>query len=127
MKTSLNIPKELITHIDVMNTLNGGVTEPALRIHHFVSYREITLRVPGIPQEHIKMEINNNKLTVYYFTILKSQDMEFPFPKVVYDKVIPYFVDIHNITVREENSSMIIHLPYNELANGYKRDLSVKS
>lgn len=127
MKTALNIPKELITHIDVMNTLNGGTSEPSVRLQQFDSYREITLRIPGITQDHIKVEINNNKLTVYYFTVMKSQNLEFPVPKVLYDKVIPYFVDIHNITVRNEEGSLVIQLPFNELSNGYRRDLSVNS
>ena len=73
------------------------------------------------------MEINGNKLTVHYFTLLKSQGLEFPVPRVLYDKVIPYFVDIHNITVREAEGSLVIRLPFNELANGYRRDLSLNS
>ena len=127
MKTTLNIPKELITHIDVMNTLNGGTSEPSVRLQQFATHREITLRVPGVSQEQIKMEINKNKLTVYYFTVLKSQEMEFPVPKVLYDKVIPYFVDIPNITVREDEGALVITLPFNELADGYRRDLSVNN
>lgn len=125
MKATLNIPKELITHIDIMNTLNGGTGEPSVRITLFERYREVVLKVPGVPRDQVKVEINNNKLTAYYFTLINTQDMEFPVTKVLYDKAIPYYVDIRRISVREDGGLFVIRLPFNELANGYKRDLSM--
>lgn len=127
MKTAISFPKELMTHVDVMNTLNGGTSEPLVHRKQFPSFREITLRVPGVSREHIKLEINNNKLTAYYFTVLRSQNLEIPVPKVLYDKTIPYFVDVKGITAREESGWLIIRLPFNELANGFHRDLEVNS
>jgi hypothetical protein len=125
MKTAISFPKELMTHVDVMNTLNGGSSEPVVRRQQFASHREIKLRVPGVNRENIKLEINNNKLTAYYFTLLKSQDLEIPVPKVLYDKAIPYFVDIKRITLTEQEGWMIVHLPFNEMANGFHKDLDV--
>ena len=125
MRTTLNLPEELMRSIDMMNTLNGGTSEPFTQLRKFQTYHEITVRVPGINAEDIKIEINNNQLMVYYLIPIKSQGKKLTFPRVLYNKDIPYFVDVHKIVASEEHSSLIIHLPFNELANGYHRDISL--
>jgi len=125
MNTKLNLPQELITGIDVVNTLNGGLSEPDVKREKFPSYHQITVRVPGMEADNIKIEINNNVLMIYYFISILSQGRELKYPKMVYRKAIPYFVDIGNIGASEEDNAMVVHLPFNELANGYHRDISV--
>ena len=125
MKATLNLPEELITGIDVTNTLNGGTSELSVRLEHFPTFRKITLRIPGIDAESVKIEINNNQLMIYYFTSLMSQGKEVKFPKVLYNKSIPYFVDTQNITASQEEKSLVVRLPFNELADGYHRDIPV--
>jgi HSP20 family molecular chaperone IbpA len=125
MDTKLNLPQELITGIDVVNTLNGGTSEPWVAREKFPSYLQITVKIPGIGAENIKIEINNNELVIYYFISIRSQNKDLKYPKVVYKKAIPYYVDINNIAATEEDNAMIVHLPFNELANGYHRDISL--
>ncbi len=125
MKSTLNLPQELITSIDMMNTLNGGTSEPLTQLRKFQTYHEITVRVPGIDAEDIKIEINNNQLMVYYKIPMKSQGKKLTFPRILYNKDIPYFVNVHKIVASEEESSLIVHLPFNELADGYHRDISL--
>ncbi len=124
MKATLTFPQELITGIDVANTLNGGTSEPFVRLEHFPTFRKITLRVPGIDAENIKIEVNNNQLMIYYFTHLVSQRKDLKFPKVIYNKSIPYFVDISKIVAEQEENGLVVRLQFNELANGYHRDIS---
>ena len=54
-----------------------------------------------------------------------SLGKELKFPKVVYNKSIHYFVDVENISVSQEGKSMVVRLPFNQLADGYHRDLTV--
>ncbi len=123
MKANLNIPKELLTSIDLMNTLNGGTSEPVVRLKQFSTHREIKVTIPGVPLEHIKMEINNHQLMIYYLTEIVSQDVQVQFPRMLYNKGIPYFVDAEHITAEEEGQTLVLHLPFNDLANGYHRDI----
>ena len=125
MKTTLKLPKELITSIDMMNTLNGGTSEPFVRLQKFPTYHQITLRVPGIDVDNIKVEIDNNQLMIYYLIPMLSQAKEMKFPRVLYNKDIPYYVDVHKIAASEEETTLVVHLPFNELADGYHRDISL--
>ena len=123
MKTTLNLPEDLITGIDITNTLNGGTSQPSVRVENFATFRKIILRVPGIDPDNVRIEINNNQLMIYYFTALVSLDKELKFPKVLYNKSIPYFVDTKKIAASREENSFVVRLPFNELADGYHRDI----
>ncbi len=125
MKTALNLPQELITSIDLMNTLNGGTSEPMVKLKQFPSHRQITIHIAGVPLENVKMEINKNKLMIYYFTTIVSQGKEVQFPRVLYHKDIPYFVQAGNISAKEEGASVILNLPFNDLANGDPREVPI--
>ena len=125
MKTVLNLPQELITSIDVTNTMNGGTSEPIVQLEHFPTFRRITFRVPAIDGENLKVEINNNQLMIYYFTPIRSQGRQIKFPRVLYNKSIPYFVDVDQIVATQGENEWVVRLPFNELANGYHRDISL--
>ena len=124
MRTSkLDIPQELITSIDMLNTMNGGRSQPIVKLKHFSTHRQINIRVPGIALESVKIEINNNRLMIYYLTRIVSQEKEISLPKGLYNKSIPYFVDMKNIKATQEEDALVVRLPFNELYNGYHRDI----
>lgn len=118
------IPQELLASIDILNTLNGGIIEPRLRLSQHATHRQIELTAPGIAHEQMKAEINNNELTVYYVIPVESQETEVQVPQIVYKKQIPYFVDRKRITANFDGQKLVVQLPFNELANGYHRDIT---
>jgi HSP20 family molecular chaperone IbpA len=125
MKTAIKFPQELMTSIDMMNTLNGGTSQPMVRLQKFQTHHQILIRVPGIMPENVKIEVNNNQLMIYYFTPILSQEKELKFPRVLYNDTIPYFVDVNTIGATEEDSTLVVKLPFNEFSDGYHRDISL--
>jgi hypothetical protein len=45
---------------------------------------------------------------------------------VVYHKAIPYFIDVANISATVEEGFLCVTLPFNKLANGYHKKISVQ-
>jgi len=123
----LKITKELLTGIDLMNTLNGGTIEPAVRLSHFAEYRQIEIKAPGIGEEQLHVKINNNNLVIFYEIVIETQGRQLPMPQVVYNKQIPFFVDAQNITAHYTDGVLTVQLPFNELANGFQRDVPIAS
>lgn len=117
---------DLGTAVDVLNTINGGMSEPQVIVNHGLDGREIRMRIPGISRDSLHVEIHNNSLTIYHYTTLLSQDMLIDLPRIVYSKVIPYFIDINKIKAHTEDEDLVVELPYNHLANGFHRDLRIK-
>jgi len=125
MKARKLISTELLTSIDVLNTLNGGVSEPHMSIKQFQDHREVRVKVPGVAEENLKVEIHNNILNIFYSVNLQAASEWIEVPRVIYNNPIPYFVDSPRITATYEDNFLIVTLPFNSLAEGYHREVSI--
>lgn len=117
----IKINKDLLSSIDVLNTLNGGTSKARVKLNQLEDHREVRVFVPGISNEGLRVEIHNNYLTVFYLLDIAEVQV----PKVVYSKQIPYFVDAEGIVASFEGKYLLINLPYNPLANGYHRSITI--
>ncbi len=119
------VSDEIIQTIDVTNTLHGGISEPVIKLSQHQEYRQIELKVPGITEDKMHVKINNNQLVVYFTHHIESRGTLISVPYIVYHKPIPYFIDAKNIRAQYKHGILIVQLPYNELANGYHRDIPI--
>jgi HSP20 family molecular chaperone IbpA len=116
---------DLLTSIDVLNTINGGVSEAQVNLNHYEDYREIRLKIPGIQQEYVHVEVHNNNLSIYYIINMVSNGKLIQLPRFVYNKSVPYFIEISKINATIEKEELIVNLPFNRLANGYHKDIKI--
>jgi HSP20 family molecular chaperone IbpA len=126
MKNSI-INKDLITGINILNTLYGGSIEPSMKILQFPEYRQVEVKAPGVGEESMHVKINNNKLVIFYELKIESQGNMISVPQIVYNKAIPFFVNTDKISAEYIDGVLVVQLPYNELANGSLRDVPIKS
>jgi len=125
MRRKRLVGDEILQSIDITNTLNGGVSEPLLKLSQHTEYRQIELKVPGVGEENLHVKINNNQLMVYFDHAVKSREETVYVPHIVYNKPVPYFVDAKNIRAHYREGVLTVQLPFNELANGYTRDIPI--
>jgi HSP20 family molecular chaperone IbpA len=116
---------DLMTSVDVLNTIHGGVSEPFISFREQPNGREIHVRVPGIIKEAMQAEINNNELFVYYLIPVSSSGKLVHLPQVVYSQKIPYFIEVNGIKATYEENELVVRLPFNELSNGYNRKIEI--
>jgi len=121
------ISDEIIQSIDITNTLNGGVSEPNVKFSQHKDYSQIELKVPGIPEEQMHVKINNNFLVIYFERTIEIRNEVIYIPGIVYNKPIPYFVDSKKIRAQYNDGVLMVQLPFNELANGYQRDIPIEN
>lgn len=116
---------DLMTSVDVLNTMHGGVSEPFVSFREQPSSREIRVRVPGISKEAMQAEINNNELFVYYLIPVSSSGILIYLPQVVYNQKIPYFIEANAIKATYEENELVVRLPFDERSNGYNRKIEI--
>lgn len=116
---------DLLTSVDVLNTIHGGTSEPQMVLQQNQEGREIRIKVAGVKLDNIQVEIHNNVLSIFYFIPVLSNDKMIQMPCVVYNKNIPYYVDATKIHSRIEDDSLLVELPYNESASGYHRRIKI--
>jgi hypothetical protein len=111
----------LISSVDVMNTLNGGRTEPLVKLRQHENSREVRVRIPGIDPAKIEVEVNDNRVVIFYMMSVASAGKEIPVPYSVYNRQQPYFIDVSKIVAKIEETELVVTLPFNQLANGYHK------
>ena len=116
----------LITSVDVMNTLNGGRTEPVVKLTQFTHSREVRVKVPGIDPKNIEVEINDNRVVIFYIINVESAGKGVAIPYSVYNRQQPYFIDVSKVVAQVEDDELVVTLPYNQLANGYHRRVKTR-
>ncbi len=112
------VSRELLNSINVLNTLNRGMSEAKLLLQELENHRAVGVSVPGVNNESLQVEIHNNILSIFYLFQMESNKNSIQMPRFVYSKVIPYFIDSENITASVEGNYLRVKLPFNKLANG---------
>ena len=116
---------DLITSVDVLNTLNGGISEPNITYHQDEDGREIRLYIPGVDMKTVQVEVHNNNLSIVYFIPVVSAGNTIQMPQLIYSKIVPYFIEIGKIGSHAEEHELVVTLPFNKLANGYHRTITL--
>lgn len=117
--------KDLLTSIDVLNTINGGVSEPYMSFTKNADGHEMRVRVPGIGKESMQVEINNHELSVYYLLPLEVSGQLLQMPQVVYKQMIPYYIEAGGIKASYDQNELVVTLPFNEESNDSHRKIEI--
>ncbi|MEJ7646302.1 MAG: Hsp20/alpha crystallin family protein [Chryseolinea sp.] len=114
---------ELLTSVDVMNALNGGRVQPRVKLSQREDHREIRVRVPGVDSAGIEVEVNNDRVSIFYIMDVRSSGKVMHLPYSIYEKQQPFFVDVSRINAKVEGDELIVRLPFNELSDGYYKKI----
>lgn len=114
---------DILSSVDVLNTLHGGIVEPQVLQVRGDDSQELHVHVPSIDAATIEVEINNNRMFIYYSVNLTAAGKDLRLPYSIYNKILPYYVDISRIHSAIVNNTLVITLPFNTLANGYHRKI----
>lgn len=121
-----NAITKLALAADIANTLGGGMSEPVVKLYKLHDSHQVEVKIPGVKEESVKVEIHNNWLTIFHILEIPTEELVVHVPRMVYSKAIPYFIDVDKINAKFEQSKLIVRLPFNERANGYHRKISIK-
>ena len=125
MRTRKEIPTEILQSINALNTIHGGISEPWINIQQLKDHRQINAKVPGVDVHDIQIEVVNNVLNIFHFFPIKTNGQIMQTPRIFYSKQIPYFIDQENIEATVEDNQLKVFLPFNNLAQGYKRKIEL--
>lgn len=115
--------KDLLTSVDILNTLSGGVSEPSVSVREEADRHEVRVRVPGIDKENLQAEVHNNELIIFYMIPMESDGKTVQLPQIIYSNAIPYFIEINGIQAHYEGKELVVELPFNEFSSGYNKTI----
>lgn len=110
---------------ELSNIINGGMSEPQVGIKKEEDHYKLTARVPGVSFENLDVEIFDKKVIVNHLMYVEQDGQTVQFPKVIAAFPITPNIDFRNITASRVEDELHVILPFNELANGYRKNIDI--
>ena len=116
--------KDLLVSVDMLNTVNGGVSEPYISHRENNEGRELRIRVPGVKKESMHIEIKDNQLSIFYLIPMQAQRKLVHMTQIIFSQVQPHFIELPRISASYEGNELVVKLPFNNLS-GYNRKVEI--
>ncbi len=126
MRRESNWAVKFATTANLMNTLSGGVILPSIKLFRNEDHYEVRVNAPSIKSDSFIVEVNNNILAISALIDVGSDPyLKKGFKYKIKGFEIPFDVDISKIYANYEDANLSVILPFNELANGYHKDVEI--
>ena len=123
------VAPEILTGIDLSNSVNGGSSEITNRVELAEAGYQLTVRVPGVDIDDLNIEVIQDKVLVYYmFPVYNQEHADGKlYARVVGNFPIPADADYEQVSASyiEESGSVMILLPFNEERKGYRNKVTI--
>lgn len=138
MESKLKIPQEMLMNIDFINTINGGMSEPAIKLEKGSDGFEVVVKIPGIEVEDLQLEVvkgkkNTNNLKLFHLLPIFSQENlseeeQWKTVRFINTFVIPEGVDVENISAKYNDISrqLVLFLPFGNEQGDYHRKVDIE-
>ncbi|ACT94173.1 Hsp20/alpha crystallin family protein [Dyadobacter fermentans] len=138
MESKLKIPREMLMNIDFINTVNGGMSEPSIKLDKGSDGFEVVVKIPGIEVEDLQLEVvkgkrNSNNLKLFHLLPIFSQENlsdeeQWKTIRFINTFVIPDGVDIDNISARydDDRRQLVLFLPFGDEQGDYHRKVDIE-
>lgn len=138
MESKLKIPREMLMNIDFINTVNGGMSEPSIKLDKGSDGFEVVVKIPGIEVEDLQLEVvkgkrNSNNLKLFHLLPIFSQenlpdDEQWKTIRFINTFVIPDGVDIDNISARydDDRRQLVLFLPFGDEQGDFHRKVDIE-
>lgn len=125
--------KEFAKHIDLLNTINGGVVNAIVDIVENEQEIVIKVNTPGLTSGDYNVMLNSNKLFIYSLYSSENRLMgvdddnkavALPLFNRMFD--IPPFVDTGKITAEADDNQLNVYLPFRDKQFNKPRRIDIK-
>lgn len=124
--------REFAKHIDLLNTINGGVVSTFVDIVQGDNEIVIKVNAPGLDGSDYNVMLNNNKLFIYSLYSRDNQLMaghdeknpSLPLFNRIFD--IPPFVDAGKITAEAVDNRLNVHMPFRDKELNKPRRIDIR-
>jgi HSP20 family protein len=108
-----NLLRNLANQIDLLNTINGGVSETLVRVDKRERGAIIRVSAPSVQPEAFQVVLHNNIL-ILFSTLKREDNPELVAPLFHQTYLLPPQVNLSGIEAVHENDQLQVRLPYYE-------------
>ena len=125
MKVDRNLIRNLARTADILNTINGGMSQTTIKIHNSEQEWLIKVKTPGVDLDNLRLEVLDNHLYIQQMMEIDQNSSE-KAPYVI--SMIPLIrqINIDAISATFEDGWTVIKLPFDEMVNGQERQIKIE-
>lgn len=128
MRTDMRVKDELLIKnlahtAELINTLNGGMSQPVIRLKKDEDEWILRVRIPGVSIESLKIEVKEQHL--FLFQMLKNDNLQIQMPYLISAMPLTEKIDKELISAEYRNGEVLIILPFDELKDGFHREIEI--
>lgn len=125
MKVDRNLVRNLARTADILNTINGGMTQTTIKIHSGENGWQIKVKIPGVDLENLRLEVLDNHLYIHQMMEIDQNSPE-KAPYVI--SMIPLVrqINIDAISATFEDGWTLVELPFDEMVDGHERQIKIE-
>ncbi|QHT65741.1 Hsp20 family protein [Rhodocytophaga rosea] len=121
-----NMWRGFLGQMDLMHTLNGGMSMTSLDVAENENDITITISAPSVKPEAYQVFVDHTKLVVYSTYKQQSTQGETGIPMYFKTFDIPYFVDGANIKATFEEGKLVVIMPFSESKQTLQRKIDIE-
>ncbi len=121
MRINQLMTRNLANSADLLNTANGGTIFPTFETYKHDDHYRLEVSIPSVDPDNIKVEVNGENLLIYH----KMTMGDVKIPNLLGIEKISADVALDEITAGYEDDLLIIIMPFNEVAGGFRREIDI--
>jgi HSP20 family protein len=125
MKFNKDLLTEIANQIDLINTINGGVSMTSVNIIQEADHYIIKVKTPGINKFAYHVELTNNKILIYTLLKVDKRDSEVEVPSFIQYFPIPNEVNTDDIQADFEDGELKVKVPFNNEQEQMVRKINI--
>ncbi len=122
MKIIKHLDQQLLSQIDAINTVNGGMVAPVMKYRKVENGYQLTVSIPATAKESLHAEVVNNFLFIYQTVNQHAETL--PNSRIINKLPIHFDIDIAAVNAFFEGNTLHVNLPFNGLIGGYRKKLT---
>ena len=123
---SKNEVHRILTSANILNTINGGMVEAQINVKRNLHEYHVTVTVPGISPDRLKVEIVDKHLIVsHMLEFAQRNGTTIVVPHVLAACPLSLDIDHDKITADYRDGVLEVILPLSDFTSGYRREIQI--
>jgi hypothetical protein len=115
--------KNLASTASLVNGINGGMVQPIVQLEKSEGQWIERIRIPGVSVDNVRIEVKEGILFVFQNLFVEGMDIELPYMVEMLN--LSSQIDQEQIYAEFDNREIIIHMPFDEFADGFEREIEI--
>lgn len=116
--------KNLAKTAEIVNTINGGMSQAKMLMTKSEQEWIVRLKVPGVSPDKLKIEVRDNQMFIFHI-LADNNSSGIALPYLITAFMISPKIDFDEIMAEYDKGEVRVHMPLDEWSDGHEREIEI--